>query len=164
MFNGDFNHHIERILSSSLKCSNWISFCIDFDPISSSLFGFYDEYLDRSYYESDQEKTRIVWVTNYSNNDDCTYLSPSRRMKSNVFFSFLVPIYVPIEDPLLQLDHTSSNANEKDEAFLSNDLSKLNLDDLLLLLYQLQQKTTRNSVMLSNSAISSSSSDSMGLY
>ena len=84
----------------------------------------------------------------------------SPRMKS----LFLVPIYVPIEDPLPQLDHTSSNSSEKDEIFLFNDLSELNLDDLLLLLYQLQQKTTRNSVMLSNSAISSSSSDSMGSY
>ena len=98
----------------------------------------------------------------------------------------IVPINVPADDPLDHIVNTSMNTNEtesflpkeKDDVSLlsklnSLDLSTLNLDDLLLLLYRLQQQTTRiantkNSVTASASTSSSSSSSSSsgftGLY
>ncbi|CAF0983705.1 unnamed protein product [Adineta steineri] len=101
-------------------------------------------------YPLNEIKTRIVWITDYTNNDN-------------------FPINVPIDDPLLQFVNTSSN--EKDDISLFNkihnvNLSKLNLDDLILLLYRLQQQTNKNSVktsgspMYSSSSLSSSSSSS----
>ncbi|CAF0845587.1 unnamed protein product [Rotaria sordida] len=114
----------------------------------------FDEREQYPYYAFDGIKTRIVWVTNYINNED---------------FS----INVSADDPLLQfvnifsntIDIETSLANKKDDKSLVNkirtlDLSKLNLDDLLLLLYRLQQKTTKNSVITSPSTISSSSTSS----
>ncbi|CAF0823092.1 unnamed protein product [Rotaria sordida] len=114
----------------------------------------FDEREQYPYYAFDGIKTRIVWVTNYINNED---------------FS----INVSADDPLLQFVNTFSNtidietslSNKKDDKSLVNkihtlDLSKLNLDDLLLLLYRLQQKTTKNSVITSPSTISSSSTSS----
>jgi thiazolylpeptide-type bacteriocin precursor len=61
--------------------------------------------------------------------------------------------------------NASFNTNEKDDISLLNkihslDLSKLNLDDLLILLYRLQQKTAKNSVTSSSSTISCSSNSS----
>jgi ABC-type phosphate/phosphonate transport system ATPase subunit len=85
----------------------------------------------------------------------------------------IVPIHVLADDPLIHIDNISSStieqdsllSNKKDDILLFKnihtlDLSKLNLDDLLLLLYRLQQKTTKNSVKTSISTISSSSSSS----
>ncbi|CAF4645292.1 unnamed protein product [Rotaria sp. Silwood1] len=113
----------------------------------------FDEREQYPYYDFDGIKTRIIWVTNYINNED---------------FS----INVPADDPL-QFMSTFSNtidmetllSNKKDNNSLVNkihtlDLSKLNLDDLLLLLYRLQQKTTQNSATTSPSTISSSSTSS----
>jgi thiazolylpeptide-type bacteriocin precursor len=76
-------------------------------------------------------------------------------------------MHVSVDDPLRHIVSTSSSAIEQ-ESLLSNekdalhtlDLSKLNLDDLLLLLYRLQQRTTKTPVTTSNSTISSSSSSS----
>ena len=104
----------------------------------------------------------------------CLFLSTLINL-SKLIISFLVPIHVPIDDPLVHRSQRSCNPVEQDRIiskdgdgnFLPTDLSKLSLDDLLFLLYQLQEKTTRNSVMLSNSASSSSnssSSNSIGWY
>ncbi|CAF2607643.1 unnamed protein product [Rotaria sp. Silwood2] len=114
----------------------------------------FDEHEQHPYYVLDGIQTRMVWVTNYINNED---------------FS----INVPVDDPVLQLASTFSDTidveplllkNKDDESLVNKihtlDLSKLNLDDLLLLLYRLQQKTTKNSVATSPSTTSSSSTSS----
>jgi hypothetical protein len=106
-------------------------------------------------------------------------LTYSSKFKRNFL---IVPIHVSTDDPLLHIDKTSSNkieqesllATEGDDISLLKklptlDLSKLNLDDLLLLLYRLQQRTTKNSVTtststMSSSSNSSSSSDFIGSY
>ncbi|CAF3180729.1 unnamed protein product [Rotaria socialis] len=118
-----------------------------------------DEYVDESgeqysYCAFDGMKTRTVWVINYVNNED---------------FS----INVPIDDSLHQFVGAFSNtikmetlfANKQDnklatEKMLSPDLSKLNLDDLLLLLYRLQQETMKNSARTSSSTMSTTSTSS----
>jgi hypothetical protein len=76
-------------------------------------------------------------------------------------------MHVFVDDPLRHIVSASSTANEQ-ESLVSNekdvlhtlDLSKLNLDDLLLLLYRLQQRTTKTPGTTSNTTISSSSSSS----
>ncbi|CAF5213374.1 unnamed protein product, partial [Rotaria magnacalcarata] len=82
-------------------------------------------------------------------------------------------ISVPIDDPLHQFVGAFSNTikmetlfpNKQDnklatEKMLTPDLSKLNLDDLLLLLYRLQQKTMKNSARTSPSTMSATSTSS----
>jgi hypothetical protein len=73
-------------------------------------------------------------------------------------------MHVSIDDPLRHIVSTPSSTIEQ-ESLISNekdtlDLSKLNLDDLLLLLYRLQQRSTKNPVTTSNSTISSCSNSS----
>ncbi len=47
---------------------------IDFENSSPSSFWSDDEHNDYPYYAVDGVKTRIIWVTNYINNEDCTYI------------------------------------------------------------------------------------------
>ncbi len=56
---------------------------IDFENSSPSSFWSDDEHNDYPYYAVDGGKTRIIWVTNYINNEDCTY-DLSLRIQQNI--------------------------------------------------------------------------------
>ena len=91
------------------------------------------------------------------------------RLKKIFFFIIIVSINVPTDDSLLHcINTTSSNTNEteslisrtKNDSLLVNNMSNLKLDDMLLLLYRLQQKTIKNSISDSPSTMNSSSKPS----
>ncbi|CAF0793335.1 unnamed protein product [Adineta ricciae] len=100
----------------------------------------------------DERKTRTVWITNYANDLE------------------LDSINVPVDNFLVNMLNTSSTptatklesifSRESNHACLLNkirqmDLTKLNLDDLLFLLHQLEQQTSKTRLINLASTISS---------